>query len=113
MAYSSPPIDAAGAPQPTTERLPQRPAPLGEDPLSKHITLHNMKTKIADTAQAHPHAFKALILKSHGPDIASETADHTRGHLDASNSEIHSNVVRTYGTLDSDDILYFQQDLKR
>ena len=81
--------------------------------MSKHITLHNMKTKIADTAQAYLHAYKALILKSHGPDIASETADHARGHLDVSISDIHSYVMRTYGTLDSDDILFFQQDLKR
>ena len=108
-----PVFDAAGDPQPATERLPQRPEPLGNDPAAKHITLYNMKTKIADTAQAHMHAFKALILKSHGPDIASETADHVRGHLDASISDIHSYVMRTYGTLDSDDILFFQQDLRR
>ena len=108
-----PVIDAAGNPLPVTERLPQRPEPLGNDPAAKHITLYNMKKTIADTAQAHMHAFKALILKSHGPDIASETADHARGHLDVSISEIHSYVMRTYGTLDSDDILFFQQDIRR
>ena len=59
-------FDAAGNPQPATERLPQRPEPLGNDPAAKHITLYNMKKTIADTAQAHMHAFKALILKSHG-----------------------------------------------
>ena len=46
-------VDAVGAPQPATKRLSQRPEPLGEDPLSKHITLLNMKTKIAVTAHAH------------------------------------------------------------
>ena len=106
-------FDAAGNAQPATERLPQRPEPLGNDPAAKHITLYNMKKTIADTAQAHMYAFKALILKSHGPDIASETADHARGHLDVSISEIHSYVMRTYGTLDSDDILFFQQDIRR
>ena len=108
-----PVFDADGNAQPATERLPKRPEPLGNDPAAKHITLYNMKLKIADTALAHLHAFKALILKSHGPDIASETADHARGHLDVSISEIHSYVMHTYGTLDSDDILFFQQDLKR
>ena len=106
-------FDAAGNAQPATERLPQRPEPLGNDPAAKHITLYNMKRTIADTALAHMNAFKALIIKSHGPDIASETSDHIRGHLDASISDIHSYVMRTYGTLDSDDILFFQQDLRR
>ena len=111
--FLHPIIDADGNALPATDRLPPRPDPLENDPSNALVTLHMYRTKISDTAIAYANAFKAYIIKSHGPDIASETAHYERGHLDISIGAIHNYALTTYGTLDSDDILFFQQELKR
>jgi len=103
--------DAGDAIAPTP-RLPQRPADLAANASNTQVTIHASKTRIADIALAHSHAFKAAILKISGPDIASETEDFDTGHETVPIWTLYHHIIINYGTKSPDDINHFRQELR-
>jgi len=94
-----------------TPRIPRHPAELAGNANSAQVTIHGIKTKIADMALASVNLFKATLLESIGPDIASETEDFDSGHIDIPTWDIYNHVISNYGIKNADDIAYFRNSL--
>ena len=106
-------IDASGATLPPTSRLPVRPGPLPNNATTAQVAISAQRTAISDKAIERSLILKACLIESIGPDIASETADFARGHLDVESHTIYHYVINTYGIMDRDDVLYFEAELER
>ena len=65
-------VDAAGVAVLPTSRLPQRPEDLADNATNTQVTIHEIKTTIADRALVHSKVLKAVLLQIIGTDIASE-----------------------------------------
>ena len=106
-------VDENGAPLPLTSRLPVRPGPLPNNATTAHVAISAQRTAISDKAIERSLILKACLIESIGPDIASETADFARGHLDVESHTIYHYVINTYGIMDRDDVLHFEAELGR
>ena len=105
-------VDAAGVAVLPTSRLPQRPEDLADNATNTQVTIHAIKTTIADRALVHSKVLKAVLLQIIGTDIASEIEHFNTGHELIPIWFIYKHMIDNYGIKTSEDINYFRNELK-